>query len=76
MATTATGVPPCPGLTWEREQLTRATGIIGQLTEENTSLRQMIRQLQSQNSKMLKEKIEKEKERDRWQRFTNLTSKV
>ncbi|KAF9965193.1 hypothetical protein BGZ65_000851, partial [Modicella reniformis] len=53
-------VRPCPGLTWEREQLARATGIIGQLTEENTSLRQMIRQLTLQNSKLLKDK-------DRWQ---------
>ncbi|KAF9926041.1 hypothetical protein BGZ67_008327, partial [Mortierella alpina] len=54
-------IPPCPGLTWEREQLAKATGIIGQLTEENTSLRQMIRQLTLQNSKLLKDK-------DRWQR--------
>ncbi|GJJ71022.1 hypothetical protein EMPS_03372 [Entomortierella parvispora] len=76
MVVTTTGVPPCPGLTWEREQLTRATGIIGQLTEENSSLRQMIRQLQSQNTRMIKEKIEREKERDRWLRFTSLTSKV
>ncbi|KAG0252094.1 hypothetical protein BG011_007208 [Mortierella polycephala] len=58
-------VPPCPGLTWEREQLAKATGIIGQLTEENTSLRQMIRQLTVQNSKLLKDK-------DRWQRYANL----
>ncbi|CAO3572078.1 unnamed protein product [Mortierella alpina] len=56
---------PCPGLTWEREQLAKATGIIGQLTEENTSLRQMIRQLTLQNSKLLKDK-------DRWQRYANL----
>ncbi|KAF9571376.1 hypothetical protein EC968_000692 [Mortierella alpina] len=58
-------IPPCPGLTWEREQLAKATGIIGQLTEENTSLRQMIRQLTLQNSKLLKDK-------DRWQRYANL----
>ncbi|KAF9194503.1 hypothetical protein BGZ50_006228 [Haplosporangium sp. Z 11] len=58
-------IPPCPGLTWEREQLAKATGIIGQLTEENTSLRQMIRQLTVQNSKLLKDK-------DRWQRYANL----
>ncbi|KAG0213513.1 hypothetical protein BGX28_004149 [Mortierella sp. GBA30] len=58
-------IPSCPGLTWEREQLARATGIIGQLTEENTSLRQMIRQLTLQNSKLLKDK-------DRWQRYANL----
>ncbi|KAF9284270.1 hypothetical protein BGZ68_004808 [Mortierella alpina] len=58
-------IPPCPGLTWEREQLAKATGIIGQLNEENTSLRQMIRQLTLQNSKLLKDK-------DRWQRYANL----
>ncbi|KAF9360275.1 hypothetical protein BGX26_009958 [Mortierella sp. AD094] len=57
--------PPCAGLTWEREQLARATGIIGQLTEENSSLRQMIRQLTMQNTKLLKDK-------DRWQRYANL----
>ncbi|KAG0339929.1 hypothetical protein BG004_006606 [Podila humilis] len=61
----SSSVQPCPGLTWEREQLTRATGIIGQLTEENTSLRQMIRQLTLQNSKLTKEK-------DRFQRYANL----
>ncbi|KAF9579027.1 hypothetical protein BGW38_004895 [Lunasporangiospora selenospora] len=59
------GIPPCPGLTWEREQLARATGIIGQLTEENSSLRQMIRQLTAQNAKLMKDK-------DRWQRYANL----
>ncbi|KAK3825149.1 MAG: hypothetical protein J3Q66DRAFT_101279 [Benniella sp.] len=58
-------VQPCPGLSWEREQLARATGIIGQLTEENTSLRQMIRQLTLQNSKLLKDQ-------DRWRRYTNI----
>lgn len=58
-------VPPCPGLTWEREQLARATGIIGHLTEENSSLRQMIRQLTLQNTKLTKEK-------DRLQRYANL----
>ncbi|ORZ04573.1 hypothetical protein BCR41DRAFT_195716 [Lobosporangium transversale] len=58
-------VPSCAGLAWEREQLARATGIIGQLTEENTSLRQMIRQLTLQNSKLMKDK-------DRWQRYANL----
>ncbi|KAG0284084.1 hypothetical protein BGZ96_011546 [Linnemannia gamsii] len=58
-------VPSCPGLTWEREQLTRATGIIGHLTEENSSLRQMIRQLTLQNTKLTKEK-------DRLQRYANL----
>ncbi|KAG0366792.1 hypothetical protein BC939DRAFT_178457 [Gamsiella multidivaricata] len=57
---------PCAGLTWEREQLTRATGIIGQLTEENTSLRQMIRQLTQQNAKLIKDK-------DLWQRYTNIS---
>ncbi|KAF9208038.1 hypothetical protein BGZ49_009990 [Haplosporangium sp. Z 27] len=56
---------PCAGLTWEREQLARATGIIGQLNEENSSLRQTIRQLRMQNSKLLKDK-------DRWQRYANL----
>jgi hypothetical protein len=60
----ATQVRPCPGLSWEREQLARATGIIGQLTEENSSLRQMIRQLSLQNSKLHKDK-------DRWQRYAN-----
>ncbi|KAF9422157.1 hypothetical protein BGZ94_008650 [Podila epigama] len=64
-ASSASDIPPCPGLTWEREQLARATGIIGQLTEENTSLRQMIRQLTLQNSKLVKEK-------DRFQRYANL----
>lgn len=58
-------IPPCPGLTWEREQLARATGIIGHLTEENSSLRQMIRQLTLQNTKLTKEK-------DRLQRYANL----
>ncbi|KAF9156185.1 hypothetical protein BG015_006921 [Linnemannia schmuckeri] len=58
-------ISPCPGLTWEREQLTRATGIIGHLTEENSSLRQMIRQLTLQNTKLTKEK-------DRLQRYANL----
>ncbi|KAF9322057.1 hypothetical protein BG003_008248 [Podila horticola] len=61
-------IPPCPGLTWEREQLARATGIIGQLNEENTSLRQMVRQLQQQNSKLVKEK-------DRFQRYANLVGR-
>ncbi|KAF9145273.1 hypothetical protein BGX30_009701 [Mortierella sp. GBA39] len=58
-------IPSCPGLTWEREQLTKATGIIGHLTEENSSLRQMIRQLTLQNTKLTKEK-------DRLQRYANL----
>ncbi|KAF8931231.1 hypothetical protein BGZ47_000187 [Haplosporangium gracile] len=58
-------ISPCPGLTWEREQLTRATGIIGHLTEENSNLRQMIRQLTLQNTKLTKEK-------DRLQRYANL----
>ncbi|KAI1300676.1 hypothetical protein EDD11_006055 [Mortierella claussenii] len=58
-------IAPCAGLTWEREQLARATGIIGQLTEENTSLRQMIRQLTVQNANLMKDK-------DRWQRYANL----
>ncbi|KAI8348959.1 hypothetical protein B0O80DRAFT_172939 [Mortierella sp. GBAus27b] len=53
----ATKVQPCPGLSWEREQLARATGIIGQLTEENSSLRQMIRQLSLQNSKLQQEPL-------------------
>ncbi|KAF9370207.1 hypothetical protein CPB97_002942 [Podila verticillata] len=67
-SSSSSSIPPCPGLTWEREQLTRATGIIGQLTEENTSLRQMIRQLQLQNSKLVKEK-------DRFQRYANLVGR-
>ncbi|KAF9103745.1 hypothetical protein BGX27_010396 [Mortierella sp. AM989] len=58
-------IQPCAGLTWEREQLARATGIIGQLSEENSSLRQMIRQLTMQNTKLLKDK-------DRWQRYANI----
>ncbi|KAG0303133.1 hypothetical protein BGZ98_006971 [Dissophora globulifera] len=58
-------VRPCAGLTWEREQLARATGIIGHLTEENSSLRQMIQKLTLQNSKLMKDK-------DRWQRYANI----
>ncbi|KAF9930874.1 hypothetical protein FBU30_011163 [Linnemannia zychae] len=58
-------IPSCPGLTWEREQLTRATGIIGHLQVENSNLRQMIRQLTLQNTKLTKEK-------DRLQRYANL----
>ncbi|KAF9175422.1 hypothetical protein BGX20_005698 [Mortierella sp. AD010] len=58
-------IPPCAGLTWEREQLTRATGIIGQLTEENRSLRQMIRQLTMKNTKLVNDQ-------NRWQRYANL----
>ncbi|KAI8348970.1 hypothetical protein B0O80DRAFT_501674 [Mortierella sp. GBAus27b] len=52
-------VRPSPRLSREREQLSRASGIIGQLTEENSSIRQMIRQLSLQNSKLRKDK-------DRW----------
>ncbi|KAF9132837.1 hypothetical protein BGW39_011223 [Mortierella sp. 14UC] len=58
-------IPACPGLTWEREQLARATGIIGHLSEENSGLRQTIRQLTLQNTKLNKEK-------DRLQRYANL----
>ncbi|KAK3844218.1 MAG: hypothetical protein J3R72DRAFT_85466 [Linnemannia gamsii] len=58
-------IPACPGLTWEREQLAKATGIIGHLTEENSGLRQTIRQLTLQNTKLNKEK-------DRLQRYANL----
>ncbi|KAG0278361.1 hypothetical protein BGZ95_004186 [Linnemannia exigua] len=58
-------IPACPGLTWEREQLAKATGIIGHLTEENSGLRQTIRQLTLQNTKLNKEK-------DRFQRYANL----
>ncbi|KAF9427476.1 hypothetical protein BGZ76_002326 [Entomortierella beljakovae] len=64
-ATSNSLIPSCAGLTWERGQKARATGIIGQLTEENTSLRHMIRQLRMQNSKLLKEK-------DKYQRYANL----
>ncbi|KAF9907395.1 hypothetical protein EC991_010955 [Linnemannia zychae] len=58
-------IPACPGLTWEREQLAKATGIIGNLSEENSGLRQTIRQLTLQNTKLNKEK-------DRLQRYANL----
>ncbi|KAF8931376.1 hypothetical protein BGZ58_007663 [Dissophora ornata] len=71
--TTRTTGPPspslntraCAGLTWDREQLARATGIIGQLTEENSSLRQTVRQLTLRNSELMKDK-------DRWQRYANI----
>ncbi|KAG0245081.1 hypothetical protein BGW41_004338 [Actinomortierella wolfii] len=61
-------IPSCPGLTWEREQLARATAIIAQLTEENSGLRNSMRQLSQQNANLLKEK-------ERWKRYENLRFK-